>query len=100
MQRTNQINKLQFIEELAAMARLTASQTEHIVNSFIKMIYTHLRQGEAVNLTGFGKFKVIRRSSRIGVNPRFPQQKITIPELNVPKFKAGEAFKSAVKLRK
>ena len=27
------------------------------------------------------------------------KQKIQIPELNTPKFKAGEAFKDAVKLR-
>jgi nucleoid DNA-binding protein len=42
---------------------------------------------------------VSHRASRIGVNPRNPSQKITIPELNTPKFKAGEAFKAAIKLR-
>ncbi len=99
MKRSNQINKAEFVEELAAVIRLTASETEHIVNTFIKMIYTHLHQGEMVNLSGFGKFSVSHRASRIGINPRSPEQKITIPELNTPKFKAGEAFKEAVKLR-
>jgi DNA-binding protein HU-beta len=100
MKRSNQINKAEFIEELAAVVGLTASETEHIVNTFIKMIYTHLHQGEMVNISGFGRFSVSHRESRIGVNPRSPGQKITIPELNTPKFKAGEAFKAAVKLRK
>lgn len=100
MKRSNQINKAEFIEELAAVIGVTASETEHIVNTFIKMIYTHLHQGEMVNISGFGRFSVSHREPRIGVNPRFPEQKITIPELNTPKFKAGEAFKAAVKLRK
>jgi nucleoid DNA-binding protein len=43
---------------------------------------------------------VSHRHARIGVNPRQPTQKIEIPELNTPKFKAGEAFKDAIKLRK
>lgn len=100
MKRSNQINKAEFIEELAAVIQLTASQTEHIVNTLIKMIYTHLHEGRMVNLSGFGQFSVSHRESRIGVNPRQPSQRITIPELNTPKFKAGEAFKAAVKLRK
>jgi nucleoid DNA-binding protein len=58
-----------------------------------------LRGGDKVNISGFGQFSVSHRKPRIGVNPRNPSQKITIPELNTPKFKAGEAFKEAVKLR-
>ena len=51
------------------------------------------------NISGFGQFSVSHRNPRIGVNPRNPSQKIQIPELNTPKFRAGEAFKDAVKLR-
>ena len=93
------MNKLQLTEQLAAKLSITHSEAERFVNTFVGMIYETLRGGEKVNISGFGQFSVSHRASRIGVNPRNPSQKITIPELNTPKFKAGEAFKEAVKLR-
>jgi DNA-binding protein HU-beta len=93
------MNKLQLTEQLAAKLGITHTEAERFVNTFIGMIYEMLRGGEKVNISGFGQFSVSHRASRIGVNPRNPSQKITIPELNTPKFKAGEAFKEAVKLR-
>ena len=64
------------------------------------MIYSTLRAGHKVNISGFGQFRVSHRAPRVGVNPQNPSQKITIAELNTPKFKAGEAFKDAIKLKK
>ena len=93
------MNKLQLTEQLAAKLSITHSEAERFVNTFVGMIYDKLREGDKVNISGFGQFSVSHRASRIGVNPRNPSQKITIPELNTPKFKAGEAFKEAIKLR-
>jgi DNA-binding protein HU-beta len=93
------MNKLQLTEQLAAKLGITHTEAERFVNTFIGMVYEILRSGDKVNISGFGQFSVSHRASRIGVNPRNPSQKITIPELNTPKFKAGEAFKEAVKLR-
>ncbi len=94
------MNKLQLTEQLAAKLATTHSEAERFLNTFIHMVYEKLREGDKVNISGFGQFSVSHRAPRIGVNPRNPSQKITIPELNTPKFKAGEAFKEAVKLRK
>ena len=93
------MNKLQLTEQLAAKLGITHSEAERFVNTLVQMVYETLRGGDKVNISGFGQFSVSHRASRIGVNPRNPSQKITIPELNTPKFKAGEAFKEAVKLR-
>jgi nucleoid DNA-binding protein len=93
------MNKLQLTEQLAAKLGITHSEAERMLNTLINLIYEQLRTGDKVNISGFGQFSVSHRASRIGVNPRNPSQKITIPELNTPKFKAGEAFKAAIKLR-
>lgn len=93
------MNKLQFVEQLAAKLGITHSEAERFLNAGIALVYEQLGSGEKVNISGFGQFSVSHRASRIGVNPRKPTEKITIPELNTPKFKAGEAFKEAVKLR-
>lgn len=94
------MNKLELTEQLAAKLGITRTEAERYLNTFINMIYEHLRNGDKINISGFGQFSVSHRAPRIGVNPRQPSEKITIPELNTPKFKAGEAFKEAVKLRK
>lgn len=93
------MNKLQLTEQLAAKLGITHTEAERMTNALIALIYDILRSGDKVNISGFGQFSVSHRASRIGVNPRQPSQKITIPELNTPKFKAGEAFKAAIKLR-
>lgn len=93
------MNKLQLTEKLAQNLGLPHSEAERTVNEFINVVYSVLANDGTVNISGFGKFLVSRRAARIGVNPQHPDQKITIPELNTPKFKAGEAFKKAVELK-
>jgi len=94
------MNKSDLIEQLAAKLAITYSDAERMLNTLINLVYETLRGGGKVNISGFGQFSVSHRHPRIGVNPRNPSQKIQIPELNTPKFRAGEAFKDAVKLRK
>lgn len=94
------LNKSDLIEVLAARLSITYTEAERMLNALINLVYENLRSGEKVNISGFGQFSVSHRAPRIGVNPRNPSQKIQIPELNTPKFKAGEAFKEAVKLRR
>lgn len=93
------MNKSDLIEQLAAKLSVTYTDAERMLNTFINLIYETLRSGGKVNISGFGQFSVSHRHPRMGVNPRNPSQKIQIPELNTPKFRAGEAFKDAVKLR-
>ncbi len=93
------MNKSDLIEQLAAKLSVTYSEAERMLNTFINLVYETLKNGDKVNISGFGQFSVSHRAPRIGVNPRNPSQKIQIPELNTPKFRAGEAFKDAIKLR-
>ena len=94
------MNNIQLTEQLVAKLGIVHSEAERFLNSLTAMIYEQLNTGDKkVNISGFGQFSVSHRASRVGVNPRNPSQRITIPELNTPKFKAGEAFKEAVKLR-
>ena len=94
------VNKLGFIELLAARLGITATESERFVNRFIGLIYEVTSEGGTVNLSGFGQFSVSHRLAREGVNPRRPTERITVPELNTPKFRSGEAFKKAVALKK
>lgn len=89
--------KSDLIEKAAARCAITYSESERYLNTFINLIYEVLSKDGEVNISGFGKFKVSHREARIGVNPRQPSQKITIPKLVTVKFVAGTAFKEAIK---
>lgn len=71
-----------------------------MLDTMFDMVYLDVAAGNKVSWHGFGQFSMTRRAARIGVNPRNPSEKITIPELQTPKFKAGEAFKKAIELKK
>ena len=93
------ISQSGFTEFLAARLGITATEAKRIIDTFKGNIYEHLALGHSVELSGFGTFSVSHRQSRIGYNPR-TKVAMTIPELNTPKFKAGQAFKEAVALKK
>ncbi len=93
------MNKSELIEKLSLSLQIPSRDAEKFLSTFINLIYQELKNDGEVNISGFGKFKVSHREARIGVNPRQPDQKITIPKLNTPKFVAGEAFKKAVAIK-
>ena len=76
---------------------LAKKDTEGVINAALETIVKALTDGEKVTFTGFGTFSVSRREARTGVNPQHPEQKIQIPAMNVPKFKAGKSLKDAVR---
>ena len=56
---------------------------------------TALKDGDKVQLVGFGSFEVKKRAARVGRNPK-TNDTIEIPASVVPVFKAGKALKDAV----
>ena len=65
------------------------------VTATIDVISEALRQGEKVQLVGFGSFEVKVRAERMGRNPQ-TKEPIPIPASKAPVFKAGKALKDAV----
>lgn len=84
------------VEAVAAAAGLTKKQAGLAVSAMLDTVTKSLKSGEAVLLTGFGKFEVRTRAARVGINPK-TLAKINLPASKVPAFKAGKALKMAVK---
>ena len=90
------MRKPELVEAVQSAAGLdTKTQAEAVVDAVFDAIQKSLSKGEEVALTGFGTFKVSRRSARQGVNPR-TGEKIQISAKTVPKFSAGKSLKDAV----
>lgn len=71
-------------------------QAGEIVELVFDEITKAMKKGEEVSVAGFGSFKVGKRAARTGVNPR-TGEKISIPAMNVPKFRASKGLKEAIR---
>jgi nucleoid DNA-binding protein len=80
------------------VAKVTCSKAEakNAVDVFIGTVKKALKKGDKVTLIGFGTFSVVKKSARIGRNPR-DGKSIKIAAKKVPKFKAGKGLKDVVK---
>ena len=84
------------VEQMASKAGVTKTQADGVLRAFIDVVSATLSKWDSIALTGFGTFKISHRAARQGVNPR-TGEKLQIPAMNVPKFKAGKALKEAVR---
>jgi DNA-binding protein HU-beta len=91
------MTKTQLIETLARELGLTKKLTNELVNRAIWLMIKWVRKDGEVRLTWFGTFRKFRRKARDGVNPQNPKQLISIPAMNIVKFKAGSMLKKAIK---
>jgi len=89
------MNKSQLIDAIAKDAELTKTDSSRAVESMIDHVSRTLKKGEDVSITGFGKFHVVKRAARQGVNPR-TGERVKIKASKAPKFSPGATLKEAV----
>ena len=89
------MKKGELVEKVAAKAKLSPKDAAAAVNAFMEVVQEALSAGDSIALVGFGTFMVRERAERTGLNPR-TKEKLVIPAVKVPAFKAGKALKDAV----
>ena len=89
-------NKQELVNDVATTTGLTKKDATAAVDAVFTSIEEALKNGEKVQLIGFGNFEVRERAARKGRNPQTGKE-IKIAASKVPAFKAGKALKEAVK---
>ncbi len=89
------MNKTDLIDAIASAADLNKKQAKAALEATLEAISGSLKKGDAVQLIGFGTFKVSERKARTGRNPRTGEE-LQIAASKVPSFVAGKALKDAV----
>ncbi|MGL4920750.1 MAG: HU family DNA-binding protein, partial [Plesiomonas shigelloides] len=64
------MNKTQLIDAIAEKADLSKAQAKAALESTLSAITESLKDGDPVQLVGFGTFKVNHRAARTGRNPQ------------------------------
>lgn len=90
------MNKSELTEAIAGKADLTKADAARALDAMIESISKTLKKGDTVSLIGFGTFSVKKRAARTGRNPATGET-IKIKASKTPSFKAGKAFKDAIK---
>lgn len=89
------MNKTELIAAVAERAELSKKDADAAICAMVEAITDALKDGDKVQLVGFGSFEVKSRAARTGIKPG-TQETIEIPAAKVPAFKAGKALKDAV----
>ena len=86
------MNKATLIAKIAEQTDLNRKQAENALNAFIDVVTEALKEGDKVQLMGFGTFEVKERAARTGRKPSTGET-IEIPAKKIPGFKAGNGLK-------
>ncbi|MGN0173436.1 MAG: HU family DNA-binding protein [Acutalibacteraceae bacterium] len=90
------MNKTELVASVAEKAGISKKDADAAVAAFVDTVVEAMKAGDKLSLVGFGTFEVKERAARTGINPK-TKEKIQIPASKAPAFKAGKAFKDAVK---
>ena len=89
------MTKAELIETLSNKLPLPKADAERAINIVLDDIIAALKQGDRVNISGFGTFSVSSRQARTGRNPQTGAP-LKIAAKKVTKFSAGAELKKAV----
>ncbi|MCL1990472.1 MAG: HU family DNA-binding protein [Defluviitaleaceae bacterium] len=90
------MNRTQLVEIIATKSELTKKDADKFLTAYIETITDAMKADDKVTLVGFGTFELRERAAREGRNLQTGEP-MHIPATKYPAFKAGKAFKEAVK---
>ena len=64
------MNKAELINAVAAATEFSKKDAEAAVTATLEAITSALKDGDKVQLVGFGSFEVKKRAARVGRNPK------------------------------
>lgn len=89
------MNKAQLIANVARDVTISKASAERTINAFLAEIKRGVKKEKAVQIVGFGTFRIKDRKARMVRNPR-TGARMRIRATRTVGFKAGRPFKAAL----
>jgi DNA-binding protein HU-beta len=89
------MTKTDLIEGLSNKLGLVKIEAERVVDGVLDAITEAFKQGDRVNISGFGTFAVSMRDARTGRNPKTGES-IEISATRSAKFRPGKQLKESL----
>ncbi|EIT85760.1 DNA-binding protein HU [Fictibacillus macauensis ZFHKF-1] len=90
------MRKQDLVDAVRSATSMNKKESLLAVEAVLESITNALKQGDSVQLIGFGTFETRSRNARKGRNPSTGEE-IMIAASNVPAFKPGKSLKEAVR---
>ena len=89
------MTKADLIEEVSRVVEFTRKESEVIVEAIFDSVVKSLRDGDKIEIRGFGSFRTRQRQSRIGRNPK-TGARVDVPAKRIPYFKPSKELKDLI----
>ena len=89
------MNKTELVAAIAEQAEISKKDAEKALKAFTETVAEQLKNGDKIQLVGFGTFEVSERAAREGRNPQSGEV-MKIAASKAPKFKAMKSLKEKV----
>lgn len=89
------MTKTELVAKIAEKSGLTKADSDKALKGFTDSVAEALKDGDKVQLVGFGTFEVVDKPAREGRNPRTGET-MKIAASKSPKFKPGKALKDSL----
>ncbi len=89
------MTKADIIKVLADQVGLTRREAAEVLSVVLDGVVEAIKDGEKVELRGFGSFRTRTRQARAGRNPRTGAQ-VQVPPKLVPYFKPGKQLRETL----
>jgi integration host factor subunit beta len=89
------MTKADLIEEVSRVVEFTRKESEVIVEAIFSSVVKSLKDGDKIEIRGFGSFRTRQRQSRVGRNPK-TGARVEVPAKRIPYFKPSKELKDLV----
>jgi integration host factor subunit beta len=89
------MTKADLIEEVSRVVEVTRKESEVIVETIFESLVKSLRDGDKVEIRGFGSFRTRERRGRTGRNPK-SGEKVSVPPKTIPFFKPSKELRDII----
>ncbi len=92
------ITRIDFAENLRSKFGLTSTDSYKLIDLIFSEISFSLIRGEEVKIAGLGSFKILKKTSRIGRNPKTGKSAI-ISARQVVSFRPSTEFRKKISIK-
>ncbi len=92
------MTKADLVDKVTSLGDLTRRDGEVIVDTLFESVIGALKEGDKIEIRGFGSFRTRQRKSRIGRNPK-TGERVDVPAKRVPFFKPSKELRYTVNAR-
>ncbi|PIR41476.1 MAG: hypothetical protein COV31_01210 [Candidatus Yanofskybacteria bacterium CG10_big_fil_rev_8_21_14_0_10_46_23] len=89
------VTKAKFVQRLADKMNASKKDAQDWLDVIFDEIVAVMKEGDKVNITGFGIFRIYDRKARMGRNPATGEP-VQIAAKRMPKFRPGKVLKEAI----